>query len=388
MPTEHKIDIVYLWVNGNDPVWRVKRRQAVERLSAGSRGEIAAYGNVEGRFRDNDELRYSLRALQRFFPEHGHVYIVTDAQAPTWLRRSKRITVIDHRDLIPAAALPTFDSGNIESYIHRIPNLSERYFYFNDDVFFGAPVKVSDWFRDDGVRSAAGQHSSDGVFVAWSDEPMVSDEPLRPDAPSLENACRMSGQWLAARGIGAVADAVPALAAGQAAQRCAPYRHTFRTFAHSPRPMLRSLLYELERQAPSMFERVRSTVFRIWDKPTIVSDFVLRWALAHGVAEIRDYRHLYISTGDVNSVADLNHPLERLSAQFGALDFFCINDTTDDAQADDARLTRVRQRLQMLLPFASSFEQSTSAPQKIKSSPRSQTAAGTAASPVAELAVP
>ncbi|MGS0758513.1 hypothetical protein ACVBEH_29620, partial [Roseateles sp. GG27B] len=85
-------------------------------------------------------------------------------------------------------------------YIHRIPNLSERYFYFNDDVFFGAPVKVSDWFRDGGVRSAAGQHSSDGVFVAWSDEPMVSDEPLRPDAPSLENACRMSGQWLAARG--------------------------------------------------------------------------------------------------------------------------------------------------------------------------------------------
>ena len=35
-----------------------------------------------GRFRDNDELRYSLRALERFFPEHGHVYIVTDAQVP------------------------------------------------------------------------------------------------------------------------------------------------------------------------------------------------------------------------------------------------------------------------------------------------------------------
>ncbi|MGS0753839.1 hypothetical protein ACVBEH_03225 [Roseateles sp. GG27B] len=91
------------------------------------------------------QLRYSLRALQRFFPEHGHVYIVTDAQAPTWLRRSKRITVIDHRDLIPAAALPTFDWAD-RVYIHRIPNLSERYFYFNDDVFFGAPVKVSDRF--------------------------------------------------------------------------------------------------------------------------------------------------------------------------------------------------------------------------------------------------
>ena len=45
-------------------------------------------------------------------------------------------------ELIPAQALPTFDSGNIESYIHRIPGLSERYFYLNDDVFFGAPVTL------------------------------------------------------------------------------------------------------------------------------------------------------------------------------------------------------------------------------------------------------
>ena len=34
---------------------------------------MAVYGNVEGRFRDNDELRYSLRALERYFPDHGHV---------------------------------------------------------------------------------------------------------------------------------------------------------------------------------------------------------------------------------------------------------------------------------------------------------------------------
>ncbi len=59
---------------------------------------------------------------------------------------SDRLTIVDHRALIPHDALPTFDSGHIESYIHRIPGLSERYFYFNDDVFFGAPVHASDWF--------------------------------------------------------------------------------------------------------------------------------------------------------------------------------------------------------------------------------------------------
>ena len=324
------IDIVYLWVDGNDPSWRRKRERAASRLSAGHRSAIGLYGNVEGRFRDNDELRYSLRALERYFPAHGQIYIVTDDQAPEWLRPSARIRLVDHRDLIPAGSLPTFDSSNIESYIHRIPGLSERYFYVNDDVFFGAPVRVDDWFWDD------------GVYAAWSDEPEVSDEALRPDANSMDNACRLSHQWLKAR-------------SGQAAlpaPRRAPYEPTFCTFAHAPRPMLRSVLFELEALAPELFERVRSTVFRTWDKPTIVSDFVIRWGLAHGRARMRDYTHLHVSTGD----ADLAYPLELLASLAGAVDFFCINDTTDNAPRDDPRLRRVRDVLQALFPQASSFE--------------------------------
>ena len=85
MPSDFPVDIVYLWVNGIDADWQAKRRHAAQKLSAHSRGAMALYGNVEGRFRDNDELRYSLRALQTFFPGHGHVYIVTDGQAPEWL---------------------------------------------------------------------------------------------------------------------------------------------------------------------------------------------------------------------------------------------------------------------------------------------------------------
>lgn len=76
------IDIVYLWVDGNDSVWRAKRRSAARQLSVSHRDAMAQYGNVEGRYRDNDELRYNLRALERFFPAHGHVYVVTDAQTP------------------------------------------------------------------------------------------------------------------------------------------------------------------------------------------------------------------------------------------------------------------------------------------------------------------
>ena len=346
------VDIVYLWVDGNDPSWRAKRHCAAKNLCASSRSAMALYGNVEGRFRDNDELRYSLRALEQFFPEHGHVYVVTDGQVPAWLRPSNRLTLVDHRELIPAQSLPTFDSGNIESYIHRIPGLSERYFYLNDDVFFGAPVQIADWFW------------TGGVYAAWSDDAFVTDEPLRPDATSLENACRLSNQWLSQKSLSL--RATP-LAGSFPKRRIAKhYQHTFRTFAHAPRPMLKSLLFELEHSAADLFERVRSTVFRTWIKPTIVSDFVLRWALAHGVAKIRDYTHLYVSSGD----ADKASQLDALVCSIGALDFFCVNDTTDDAQPHDPRLAKVRQTLQQMFVYPSSFERventvTTAAPHRL-----------------------
>jgi hypothetical protein len=79
---------------------------------------------------------------------------------------------------------------------------------------------------------------------------------------------------------------------------------------------------------------------------------VLRWALAHGVAKVRDYSHLYISTGE----ADKTTQLVELSASRGCIDFFCINDTTDDAQTLDPRLTLVRATLQGMFAAPSSFE--------------------------------
>lgn len=122
--------------------------------------------------------------------------------------------------------------------------------------------------------------------------------------------------------------------------------------------MLKSLLYALEQEAHDLFARVRSTVFRTWDKPTLVSDFVLRWALAHGVAQIKDYSHSHVSTGD----ADTANQLAQLRQTWGSLDFFCINDTTDDAQDDDPRLIQVRNTLQALLHVPSVFETQTFTP--------------------------
>jgi hypothetical protein len=130
------------------------------------------------------------------------------------------------------------------------------------------------------------------------------------------------------------------------------YKHTFRTFAHSPRPMMRSLLFELERAVPELFGAVRTTVFRAWNKPTIVSDFVMRWALASGQAKLREHSHLYISTG----AGGHQDQLDLLSSMLGKIEFFCINDTMDDAGSDDPRFENVRSTLALMFPLASSFE--------------------------------
>ena len=342
MNTSGPVDIVYLWVDGSDAVWRSKRRVAQQELDAQQRQQIAAYGDVEGRFRDNEELRYSLRALDRFFPDHGHVYIVTDGQVPAWLRSHAQLSIVDHRDLIPAQALPTFDSCHIESYIHRIPGLSERYFYFNDDVFFGAPVDLADWFWDD------------GVYAGWSDEAPVRAGPLHPQSGSLENACRLSIAWLDTHACSV---------------RQQDYQHTYRTFSHSPRAMRKSMLFALEALAPELFSQVRSTVFRAWDKPTIVSDFVMRWALAHGQARIRDYAHAYVATGEAPQASGM----EQVIHGFGDLHFFCLNDTLDNAPAGDIRMRTLQDTLQGLFGSASRYERADAALPQPRVAQRPQT---------------
>lgn len=313
------IDIIYLWVDGADPIWQAKRERAYAAWAAQHPDELARFGNSAGRYRDNHELLFNLRSLEKLFPDHGHVYIVTDGQVPGWLRPSAGVTVVDHRELLATPDTLAFDSGHIESWLHHIPGLSERFIYLNDDVFFGAPVKAEWWF---GERLK--------VFVESTRVPRYSA--LQRQETALVNASILSRNWLGSR--------YPA------------YRHDWRLQAHAPRPMLKSVMFELEELAPELFASVRSTTFRSWRVPAIVPDLVPRWMVHKGYAERHELNPLHISAGDDQA----GRQLDMLRSQFGKLPFFCINDTCDDAAADDLRLLRISHTLQQLLPEPCSFE--------------------------------
>lgn len=138
------IDIVYTWVNGSDPE------------NARLRAEVGgANPNVKSlnQFGNHDELKYSLRSVERFAPWVNHVYIVTSGptQTPSWLNLTNpKVSVVFHSDIYGIANashhLPVFNSNSIEVHLHRIPGLTDHYIYLNDDVMFGDHICAEDFY--------------------------------------------------------------------------------------------------------------------------------------------------------------------------------------------------------------------------------------------------
>ena len=317
--TETQIDVVYLWVNSNDKKWQNKRRNSFDIFLKNDKDNIALYANTDGRFRDNGELIFNLRCLENFFPKHGHVYIVTDEQRPAWLSQNKNVTIIDHKDIIPNKVNSIFASANIESYIHHIPNLSENFFYLNDDIFFGMPVDKQWWFEKE-------------LKYFYDNEPHDEYSELQSTLLSPINASIQSKLWLK--------------------EKYKNYKHQNIALAHAPRPYKKSLLFKIEREAIDLFNKVRSTNFRSWKTPAVLVDFVPRWLEHHGYAKIKQMHTLYIESGS----NDIETKLDQLTQEFGKIPFFCINDTCDNAEASDKRLLLVKEKLQKILPKKSSFE--------------------------------
>lgn len=112
------------------------------------------------RFEDNEELRYSLRSVEKHAPWVRHIFIVTNGQIPSWLNLDNpRVTVVTHQDIfLNHSHLPTFSSPAIEAHIHRIPGLSQKFIYLNDDVMFGKDV-----WPDDFYTHSKGQK----VYLTW-----------------------------------------------------------------------------------------------------------------------------------------------------------------------------------------------------------------------------
>lgn len=138
---EEKIDFVVLWVDGTDPQWQQERILFCP--------ENSDNGSSENRYRDWGLMKYWFRCVEKYAPWVHRIFFVTNGQIPEWLNiEHPKLRLVKHKDYIPQKYLPTFNSNVIELWLHHIPDLSEQFVLFNDDMFLTAPVKPEDFFKD------------------------------------------------------------------------------------------------------------------------------------------------------------------------------------------------------------------------------------------------
>lgn len=137
------IDFVITWVDGADEQWLKDK----EKYTGNDISKDAC------RYRDWDLLRYWFRGVEKFAPWVNKIHFVTYGHLPVWLNTEHpKLNIVNHWDFIPYKYLPTFNSHTIELNLHRIKGLSDKFVYFNDDIFLTNYVEAEDFFVGDYAR--------------------------------------------------------------------------------------------------------------------------------------------------------------------------------------------------------------------------------------------
>jgi len=145
---EHPIDVVILWVDGNDSLHREKMNPYL------SNEQQLNDKNFRTRFDQVEEIEYAIKSILKFAPFARKIFLVTDNQIPNFLKNKKgngafeKVEIVDHTVIFKGfeAFLPTFNCLPIETMLTNIPDLSEHFIYFNDDLFLIKETKPSDFF--------------------------------------------------------------------------------------------------------------------------------------------------------------------------------------------------------------------------------------------------
>lgn len=139
---DEKIDFVITWLDDSDPKWR----KEFESCSAKENRPITT---DPCRFRDWGNLKYWFRGVEKYAPWVNKIFFVTYGHLPEWLDTTNpKLVVVKHEDYIPLEYLPTFNSFCIEYFFHKIEELSEKFVYFNDDMFLIDSVSPERFFRN------------------------------------------------------------------------------------------------------------------------------------------------------------------------------------------------------------------------------------------------
>ncbi|HLS76439.1 MAG TPA: stealth conserved region 3 domain-containing protein [Nocardia sp.] len=307
------IDIVFSWVDGSDPELRARRAGMMAQVVVGE-GDDA-----DARIRQIDELRFALRSVDKNAPWIRRIFIATDSRPPAWLAEHPKVTIVravDH--FADTSGLPVFNSHAVESQLHHIDGLSEHFLYSNDDMFFARPVRPSMFFTPAGVSRFIESDLRIG--------PGTSNE----RRSGYENAARVNRALLLQR-----------------------FGHVItRHLEHTPVPLRRSVLREMEQRFPEDFARTSHSRFRAATDISVTNSLYHYYALFTGRAVPQEAaRVAYIDTTLRSGLLELDE-----IAQCRDLDFFCLNDSSFPEVPESERVREVSRFLADYYPAAAPWE--------------------------------
>ena len=298
------VDIVYTWVDGGDRSWKKERKHWLKKTH-----HVAKEAVKIRRFRSHNELKYSLRSINDFAPFVRHIYIVTSGQRPSWLADHPKISVVSHKEIFSHPEfLPTFNSIAIESNLHHIPGLANRYIYLNDDVFLGKPVTRKDFF------------SSPYKIKVFLSDKRICDKRNSYKSGLYERVSKNMATYLQKHLCG------PGL-------EHSVNKNELRYHLHTPFPMIKWIAALTEKQFPRVFKRCSSHKFRSVKDLSITNGLIPQYALRLGVAEESKTSTVTFSFRGKENIdkAGLDALYQKKPT------FFCIQDSAEkvDSAAED-----------------------------------------------------
>ncbi|WP_104081930.1 stealth family protein [Cryobacterium sp. Y11] len=319
------IDLVFSWVDGSSDEFQ---RERAKRMQAYVVGEG---DDSDARFRQIDELKYALRSVYMFAPWIRRIFIATDSPAPEWLAEHPRVTIMRSEDFfVDTSVLPIHNSHAVESQLHHIPGLAEHFLYSNDDMFFGRPVGPELFFSPGGVTKFV--EASTRIGLGEND----------PTRSGFENAARVNRALLRGR-FGKV---------------------TTRHLEHTPAPMRKSVLLELEREFPEDFSRTAASRFRSATDISVTNSLYHYYALMTGRAVAQTtVRSQYIETTLRVALRQMNRLRKRRDQ-----DMFCLNDGSLPEITPDVRRAAVTEFLNLYFPIVAPWERASVAPTSVPES--------------------
>lgn len=278
------IDVVYTWANIYDKDWLKSRKGFTDELQS------IVDATSDARINDNSELKYSIRSIKLNAPWVRNIYIVSTGKPPEWLNieASSSIFWITHDKIIEKRYIPTFNSHVIESNLHKIPGLSRKFIYMNDDIMIIKPMEREYFFEANGQPVAKMENYG-----------VVNGEP-EATAPDYLNASRNSANLIF---------------------RDFDYYPT-RLHEHCPQILDREILAEIEDKYIDAFNDFRENRFRA------INDINLTSFLYHHYAYItkRGVIHNVSTNKLIKNTSSWKKQLKDFDVNKSKFDTLCLNE--------------------------------------------------------------